>query len=319
MTRKIIAGLVFGLVLASSAFAAYPDKPIRIIVPAAAGGGSDVLARILAPKITEKLGQPVVVEDRSGASGTIGAQYVEHSEPDGYTLLLVTNQHASAASLIRNLPYDPVKDFTSVIGLVMTPMLLEVKADSPLNSVADLVKMAKDKPGTVTFGSAGVGNVSHLTGTELATQSKTQMIHVPYKGAGQATTDLLGGHVTFIFNNPVSSSAMVRSGQLKALAVSTATRLEAFPSVPTMAEEGYPSFNIGAWFGLVAPAKTPEPVIEKLNVTLNEIMDSPDMRQRFASMGVQRLGGSPQKFQEMIVKEVDVWRRLVRDQNITPQ
>ncbi len=316
MLKQILANVLYVSILISGpCLAKYPEKPIQVIVPAGAGGGSDMLARLLAEKMFVKLGQPVIVENRPGASGTIGSRQLAVSKPDGYTILVASNQHSSS-TVLMDLPYDGAKDIIPIVGIASMPMILEVNAKSSLNSIADLIALAKEKPGSATFASAGIGNTSQLGGEELSARSATQMLHIPYKGAGPATADLLGNHVTFAFNNPFSTLSLIRDGQLKALAVSSLDRMNVLPDVPTVAESGYPGFEVTAWFGVLAPAGTPTDIVNKLNAVLNEIMELPDVKKRFGEMGIETIGGPPEKFGKMIKNEMAMWKRLVQDGRI---
>jgi tripartite-type tricarboxylate transporter receptor subunit TctC len=270
--------------IASGAFAqAYPNHSIRLVVPFPAGGTTDILARDVAKKLTDTLGQSVVVDNRPGAGGNIGADIVAKAPPDGYTLLMGTvGTHAINPSLYAKMPYDHIKDFVPVVLVAGVPNVLVVNPSVPVNSVADLIKLAKSKPGAINFASSGSGTSIHLSGELFKTMTGVDMTHVPYKGSSPALTDLMGGQVQIMFDNLPSSLALMKSGKLRAVAVTSLKRAPALPDVPTISESGVPGFEASSWFGILAPAGTPAPIVAKLNAEVNKWLQSPEKEQLLA-------------------------------------
>ncbi len=294
--------------------AAYPTKPIRIVVPFPAGGTTDILARAVAQKLTETNGQPVVVDNRPGAGGNIGAELVAKSPPDGYTLLMGTvGTHAINPSLYAKMPYDHQKDFAPVILVAGVPNVLVINPAVPANSVQDLIAYGKANPGKLNFASSGSGTSIHLAGELFKTMSGVQMTHVPYKGSAPALTDLMGGQVQIMFDNLPSALPQIKGGKLKALAVTSAQRASALPDVPTIAEAGLPGFEATSWFGLLAPAGTPKDVITKLNAEVAKWLATPEAREKLASQGAIAAGKTPEDFAQHIVAETAKWQKVVKE------
>ena len=293
--------------------ATYPSRPIRIIVPFAAGGPSDIMARALAQKLTQEWGQPVVVDNRTGASGIIGADAVAKSAPDGYTLLQAQVGDTISVSLYSKLPYNFEKDFAPITLAGLTPFILVAHPSVTAKDLGDLIAQAKAKPGTFTFGSSGAGTASHLAGELLKSSAQIDITLVPYKGQAPATADLLGGQITMMFNNPITSLAQVKAGKLRALAVSTAKRFSQLPEVPTVAESGLPGFDVGFWLGLLSPAGTPRPIIDKLNAAMLKALRDPDVVQRLAGLGVEIIGNSPDEFARVIRSDIVKWGKVVKE------
>ena len=300
--------------LASAAWAqAYPNHPIRLVVPFPAGGTTDILARDAAPKLTEALGQSVVVDNRPGAGGNIGADLVAKSAPDGYTLLMGTvGTHAINPSLYAKMPYDHVKDFAPVVLVAGVPNVLVVNPSLPVNSVADLIKLAKSKPGAINFASSGNGTSIHLSGELFKTMAGVDMTHVPYKGSAPALTDLMGGQVQVMFDNLPSSLQQIKAGKLRAIAVTSAKRSPALPDVPTIAESGLPGFEASSWFGVLAPAGTPPAIVARLNAEINKWLQSPEGKEQLLGQGAQAAGGTPEQFAAHIRAETDKWAKVVK-------
>ena len=317
---KVIARVVLpsALLLPCLAVAqqAYPNRSIRIVVPFAAGGPSDVVARTLAQKLTQAWGQPVVVENRVGASGIIGADFVAKSAPDGYTLLLAQVGDTISVSLFSKLPYHFEKDFAPITLAGQTAFLLVAHPSLPVRDTNDLIKLAKSKPGSLTFGSSGAGSASHLAGELLKSMAGINMVHVPYKGQAPATTDLIGGQIQVMFNNLITSLAHVKTGRMRALAVSSATRYSGLPELPTVAESALRGFNVDFWMGALAPAATPRQVIDKLNAEMVKAVQAPDVIERLGTLGVVPLGNTPDEFARTISAEVARWARVVKDAGI---
>ena len=310
---------IAALVLASTPPAsaqtdAYPSKPIRIVVPFPAGGTTDILARAVAQKITEAWGQSVVVDNRPGAGGNIGAELVAKSAPDGYTLLMGTvGTHAINTSLYAKMPFDHVKDFTPVVLVAGVPNVLVVHPSVPAKSVAELVAYAKANPGKLNFASSGSGTSIHLSGELFKTSAGVQMTHVPYKGSAPALTDLMGGQVQLMFDNLPSALPHIKAGKLRALAVTSTVRAPTLPDVPTIAESGFPGFEASSWFGLLAPAGTKPEVVAKLNAEVRKWLETPEAREKLASQGANAAGGTPEDFARHIAAETAKWARVVKE------
>ncbi len=294
----------------------YPSRPIRIVVPFAAGGPSDMLARTLAQKLQEAWGQPAIVDNRTGASGIIGADFVAKSAPDGYTLLLAQVGDTISMSLFSKLPYHFEKDFAPITLVGQTAFILVTHPSVPAQNVQELIALAKSIPGSLTFGSGSAGAASHLAGELLKTMAGVDIVHIPYKGQAPATTDLLSGQISLMFNNPMTSLGHVKAGRLRALAVSTAKRSSGLPDVPTIAESGLPGFDVGFWLGTLAPTGTPRPIIEKLNAEMVKVVRMPDVVERLGALGVEPIGSTPDEFARIIRAEVVRWAKVVKDAGV---
>ena len=313
-SRMAAGALLAAFALLSHAQAPYPTKPIRIVVPFPAGGTTDILARAVAQKLTETLGQSVVVDNRPGAGGNIGAELVAKSPPDGYTLLMGTvGTHAINASLYAKMPYDHVKDFVPVILVAGVPNVLVVNPSVPANSVPELIAYIKANPGKVNFASSGSGTSIHLAGELFKTMAGVSMTHVPYKGSAPAVTDLIGGQVQLMFDNLPSALPQIKAGKLRALAVTSTQRASALPDVPTVAEAGLPGFDATSWFGLLAPAGTPKDVVAKLNAEVAKWLATPEAREKLASQGAIAAGQSPEDFTRHIAAETAKWQKVVKE------
>ena len=291
----------------------WPSKPIKIIVGYSAGGATDVLARLIAVPMSNQLGQPIVVENRPGANSNLGAELVARSTPDGYTLYAFSIANTINATLYPKLSYDPVKDFDAIGMIAKIPNILVVYPNLPIKSVADYVRYAKESKDGITFASSGSGSSIHLSGEMFKMQAKIKMLHIPYKGSAPAVTDLLGGQVDSMFDNAPSSLPHVQAGKLRPIAVTSAQRSSFLPDVPTIAESGYPGFDIQSWFALVAPAGTPAPVIKKLNGALNKALNSPEVRQRLQELAATPEPGAPEKMRDFAISEVKRWREVVKE------
>lgn len=297
----------------------YPDKPIRFVVPFPPGGLTDRIARTLGEKLQASMGQPVVIENKPGAGATIGSDAVAKARPDGYTIGLGAHaSHAINVSLMK-LPYDAVKDFAPVSLLATVPNMLLLRPDSPANSVADLVRLAKAKPGSFTYTSAGVGTSGHIAGALLASMAGVELLHVPAKGPAQAVQDALGGHVDILFDSTALSLPLVRSGKLKALAVTSLERSPAAPQLPTMSEAGVPGYEVLLWFGLYAPAGTPPEIVKRLHAETAKAFADPKLRESFVQDGVNVIAGPPEKLAEFQQAEIAKYARLVRELKLTAQ
>jgi tripartite-type tricarboxylate transporter receptor subunit TctC len=308
------ASAAFALAFFVSAATAqdYPAKPIKLIVPFPPGGGTDISARTLANKVSESAKWTFVIENKPGAGGNLGVEQAVRSPADGYTLVIgQTSNLAINPALYAKLPYDPLKDLSPIALVVSAPVVVVVAADSKFRSLADLLAAAKG--GTVTYASPGNGTVSHLSGELLQRASGAKLTHVPYKGAAQALTDTLGGQVQSFMSSVPSALAHIKSGRLRALAVTSAQRSPELPGTPTIAESGYPGFDASTWYGLLAPAGTPAPVISRLNSEVNRALATKEVRERLASEGGQTLGGSPAQFAAFLAAEHAKWGRIVRE------
>jgi tripartite-type tricarboxylate transporter receptor subunit TctC len=314
-----LARLVVSLVVAPLATIAYAQdypgsKPIKLVVPFPAGGGTDIFSRVIANKLTETLKWVVIVDNKPGAGGNIGVDAVAKSPPDGYTIGMgQTSNLAINPTLYSKLPYDPLKDLVPIVLVADAPLVLVVPANSPFKTVADLVAAAKKKPGDLTFGSPGNGTVAHLTGELFQTAAGIKFQHIPYKGSAQALTDLMGGQVQAYMSSIPTALSHIKGGKLRALAVTSTKRAPALPDVPTIAEAGYQGFDANTWFGLVAPAKTPAAVVEKINAEVNRVLKMPDIKEKFAAEGGGPLGGSPQEFAALLKSDYAKWGKVVKE------
>jgi tripartite-type tricarboxylate transporter receptor subunit TctC len=318
---KTVAGFLAALLLSlGAAFAqTYPDKPIRILVGFAAGGPADISARLIADRLTEAWGQPVVVENVTGAAGNLATDRVAKAAPDGHTLLLAASATiVTNPSLYQKLTFDPVKDLAPVTQICFTPNILAVPTGVPPASVPELVAFVRAHPGALTYGSAGVGTSQHLAGELFKTMAGIDIQHVPYRGIAAVMPDLLGGRLTMAFGNISAILPLVREGKLRALAVSSLRRSAAVPDLPTMIEAGFPGFNATAWFALMAPAGTPQPIIEKLHREAVRVLALPDVRKRFDDLGMEVVANTPAEFAAVIKDETPFWAKVIRDAGIKP-
>jgi tripartite-type tricarboxylate transporter receptor subunit TctC len=292
----------------------YPSKPIRIVVPFPPAGPTDVVARLVGQKLAERWGQQVVVENRAGAGGTIGAELVARTAPDGYTLLMgSTANMAVNVTLYDKLSYDPVKDFVPVNLAAITPNLMVVNPALPAKTVREFVALAKGKPGSINYASGGSGTPSHLAAELFKTMAGIQMSHIPYKGSIPALTDVVGGQVTLMFDSMPSALPMVKSGKLRALAQTGAKRSAAVPDLPTIAEAGLPGYEVAGWFGLFAPAGTPRDIVVRLSNEVTQILNLPDVKERYAVLGAEPGPGSPDEFARFLSSEISKWAKVIRD------
>jgi len=297
----------------------YPTRPIHVIVPFSTGGPSDILSRLIGAKLTEAWGQPVIVDSRAGAGGIIGTELAVKAAPDGYTLVLDNLADAISVGLYPKLPYDLVRDLRPVSLIANSPFLLVVHPSVPVHSVVELIALARAKPGSLAFASAGVGTPSHMSGELLKWMAHIDLTHVPYKGQAPATADVLAGQVPLMFTNPLNGLAFVRDGRLRALAVSTSHRIAAAPDVPTVAEAGVPGFDVGIWFGFQAPAKTPDWIVRKLADQIRKILEAPDVRAQLAAQGAEPLPEGPDAFAARIRADIDKWSALIKAAGLHPE
>ena len=295
----------------------YPAKPIRMIIPAAPGGGVDTIGRALGQKLAEAFGQAVVPDNRAGAGTMIGSELTARAPPDGYTFLMVTNSHAINAAVQKNLKYDPLKDFSEVSLLAISPYLLVVHPSVPAKSVRELLELARKRPGELLFASAGTASATHLAGELFKSMAKINIVHVPYKGGTPAVTDLVGGHVQIMFNNLISVMALAKSGRLRALAVTSAKRLPVLPDLPTIAESGVRGYEAASWYGALLPAGTPAQIVAVLNRELVKSIKAPDVRERLVSEGAEVVGSTPEEFAQYMRNDIERWKKLVPQLNLT--
>jgi tripartite-type tricarboxylate transporter receptor subunit TctC len=307
------AGVSPAAMTAAAAEERYPDKPIRWIVPLPPGGGGDIVARLVAERLTQRLGQQVIVENKGGGGGIIGAEFVAHAPPDGYTILLCNaTTHAINASLVKNLGYDPVKDYTPVELIASLPLILVVDARIPVNTLPELIAYARQRPGQLSFGSTSNGSSIHLAGEMLNMAAGIKVIHVPYRGAAPALTDLLGGRFAYMFTTIPPVLQYVRNGQLRALAVASNERSPLLPDLPTTAEAGAPGVVATSWLGVVGPAGMPQAAVSRLNRELAAIMAMPDLQKRLAEMGVEPKHDTPAQFATFMKEETARYAKAVQ-------
>jgi tripartite-type tricarboxylate transporter receptor subunit TctC len=293
---------------------AYPNKPIRLVVPFPPGGSLDVVARAIGQKLTEAWGQPVIIDNRPGAGGNIGADLVAKSAPDGYTILEgALSTHAVNISLYGKLPYDPIKDFAPITLVAITPNVLVINPTAPFSTVPELIAYAKANPGKLSFGSGSNGSAGHLAGELFKTDAHVEMVHIPYKGGAPALQALLAGDTQLMFDNLANSMQQVRAGKLKAVAVTTAKRSTLVPQLPTLSETGLPGFDIYTWWGFMAPAGTPKEIIAKWNAEVTRILSTPEMKAFFALQGAEPAPTTPEQFEALIKSEITKYAKIVKD------
>ena len=312
---KFLPAIAMAAVLSSTGAIAqsFPSKPITLIVPFPAGGTTDVLARSLGDRLSRSWGQPVIVDNRPGVGATLGASMVAKAKPDGYTLLIGAVHHTIATSVYPKLSYDFQKDFAPVTVIAMVPNVLVINPRVPAKNVADLVALAKAQPGKLSYGSNGNGTAQHLIGTQFTNMTETQILHVPYKGSGPLATDLLGGQISMSFDTITPVLSHIKAGKLTALAVTTDKRSPALPNVPTLDEAGLKGFNLGTWFGVLAPAATPKEVVSKLNTEMVKIIRSPEFRQKMEEIGADPIGNTPEQMAKQIGDETQKFSKLVKE------
>jgi len=310
---KLFAAVAATLIATTPAFAQqYPAKPVRFVVPYAAGGATDLIARVIGERLSAHLGQPFVIDNRPGAATLLGAQLVAKAEPDGYTLLMATSTTlAINSSLYKNLPYDPVKDFAPISLAIQHPFVLLVDPKLPAHNVKELVALAKSKPGQLAYASGGSGSFPHLAMAMFQAMTGIDVIHVPYKGSAPALTDLMGGQIAMMFDN--TALTYVKSGKIRALAVTTKDRLSVMPDVPTLQEAGVPGYELAAWQGVIAPAGTPRPVIDRLNANIVKLLHEPETIARLTGDGGQIITSTPDQFAAYIRSEIGRFAKIVKE------
>ena len=317
--RSIIRAISTVAILATTHHAlaqSYPEKPIRLIVPFAPGGGTDITARGIALKLGEAWGQTVVADNRAGANGTIGIDIAAKSPADGYTLTMISSSHSVNVSLYRKLPYDLVKDLAPITQATTQPYALVVHPSVPAKSVKELIALAKAKPGSINYGSSGNGGLSHLSGALFASLAGINITHIPYKGGAPAMTDVIAGQIQMLFSTILQSHAHIKAGRLRPLAVTTAKRSAGAPELPTMQEAGVAGYEVAGWYGVLAPAKTPPTIITKLNREIVRILQTQEMKERLAADGSEAVGNTPEQFGAHIKSEVAKWAKVVKEAGI---
>jgi len=316
-----VASTLLLAMTATSCFAqgTYPAKPVRVISPSSAGGGSDIIARIVAPKLTERLGQQVIVENRPGAGTVIGSDYVAKAAADGYTLLLGIATLATNPALLKKMPYDAVRDLAPITQVAQSPNVLVVHPSIPVKTVKELIAFVRARPGQLTFASAGIGTNPHMTFELFRSMTKLDAVHVPYKGSAPAIVDLVGGHVAMMSATALTAIPQIRAGRLRGLGVTSAKRSAAAPELPTLDEAGVPGYEATQWYGLLAPAGTPPQVVKRLHADMVQILNSADVKSRLANDGAEPVGDTPEQFGKFIRAELAKWAQVARDAGIKPE
>jgi tripartite-type tricarboxylate transporter receptor subunit TctC len=312
-----ISGILLAVVVSAGASGlhaqSYPTRPITLVVPAPAGGPTDVIGRQVAQALAGQIGQNVIVENRGGAGNTIGTDHVAKAKPDGYTLVVGSpSSHAIAPSIYPKLPYDPVKDFTPVIGLVTAPLALVIHPSVPAPTLKQFIALAKAKPGQLNFGSGGSGTTSHLTGEYFNLAAGTKIVHVPYKGSGPATTDLMAGQIQMMFIGVHSSLPLMKTGKIRGLGVTSTKRSELAPELPTLSEAGLRGFHVNTWYGIFGPAGMPREIVDRLNAALKTSLKNPAVRERLTAQGFDIVPSTPEEFALALKEEIDTWAKVVK-------
>jgi len=307
-----------GLAWSAGAVAqAYPVKPVRLVVPFPAGGATDILARTISQKASEKLGQQIVIDNRPGAGGTIGSDHVAKSAPDGYTLLIATGSTHSIGPIINpKIPYNVERDFVPVVYVAKTSSVLVVPGSLPVKNLAEFIAMAKAKPGQLNFGSSGNGTNSHLSGELFKAQAKVFLTHIPYRGTGLVFNDMMSGQVHMLMDNYVTSQSNIKEGKLRVLGVTSPQRLPFLPDVPTLDEQGLKGFDVSNWFGIYAPAGTPSEMTAKVNAAFNQALQETDLQKRLATLGATPTGGTPEQMSAMVAADAAKWSKLIRERKL---
>ncbi|HWX48462.1 MAG TPA: tripartite tricarboxylate transporter substrate binding protein [Roseomonas sp.] len=316
LTLALMLGLAMPLLPAAARAETFPDRPIRLVVPYPPGGSTDPVARLLAAEMQNRLGQPMIVENRSGAAGSIGTEAVARAAPDGYTLLLHTTAIATEPSLKTNLPYSLEKDLQPVTEAVRGSYLLVSNPKLPVRDIRGLIEYARAHPGALMYGSAGTGSSGHLIGAMFAQRAGIEVTHVPYRGGGPSITALLANEIQYVFDTVQTSRPLVLEGQLRGLAVTGSERSPLLPDVPTAEESGLKDFDVGYWLGIFAPAGTPAPVVQKLSAAFREVLGQANVRERLAAMGLTPVGSTPEAFAETVKQDMESWRDVIRRANI---
>jgi tripartite-type tricarboxylate transporter receptor subunit TctC len=318
MLMRLLAALAFSAAALAQA-QSWPARPVKMIVPFPAGGPTDVLTRALSDKLATALGQPVVVENKPGAGGTIGADLVAKSAPDGYTFVMATGSTHSVGPYLSKVPYDPQRDFTPVIYVGKATNILLVSPALNVNTVRELIDYAKSNPGKLNYATSGMGSVAHLTSEMFASMAGIKLTHVPYKGTQLSLPDLMSGQVAMLFDNVLTGKPNYEGKRVKGLAISSRERSALVPELPTISESGLPGFDSWNWFGVFGPAGTPAAVVERLNAEMNRIISDPAIKERFSQLGFETTGGTPADFAAVVQSEARKWSRVIREANVKPE
>lgn len=317
---RIIAASCLCIVSAAGHAQTFPAKTIRIVVPFAPGGANDIIARVVSQRLAEPLGQQVIVDNRGGAGGALGAEQVVRSPADGYTLLLANpGPNAINPVLQPKTPYDPIKDFTMITLMAVSPQVLVIHPSMPVRSAKDLVALAKARPGQINYGSSGIGAITHLGMEFFKARTKTDMVHIPYQGANLSLTGLIGGQISTMFAALGSITNMLGTNKVKAIGVAANARTPLLPDVPTIAESGIKDFEVVNWFGIVGPANMPRPVVDRLNQAINRVVQAPETKERFSNLGFEPRGGTPEDLDRHIKAEIARWASVIKSQAIKPE
>lgn len=316
----LFAALCLGMVCPGGFAQTFPVKPVRIVVPFAPGGANDIIARVVSQRLAELLGQQVLVDNRGGAGGAIGAEHVARAPADGYTLLLANPGPNAINPLLQpKTPYDPIKDFSAVTLMAVSPQVLVVHPSMPVRTPKELIVLARSRPAEINYGSSGTGAITHLAMEYFKARTKTSMVHIPYKGANPALTALTAGQVSAMFAALGSIQTMLATNRIRAIGIAANQRTPLMPGVPTISESGVPDFEVMNWFGILAPAGTPRPVVERLNQAINNVVQSPDMRERFSTLGFVPRGTTPEDLDHHIKSELARWSSVIKSQGIKPE
>jgi tripartite-type tricarboxylate transporter receptor subunit TctC len=314
-----IALAVSGVVAFAQGAAGFPNKSITIVVPASPGGAIDLVARLSGQKMSEAWGRAVLIENKGGATGAIGTEFVARATPDGHTLALVASSHAINPSIFKNLPYDTIKSFEPVVLTHVVPLMLVVSPSVPAKNLKEVIAYAKANPGKLSFASSGAGGAPHMSGELFKNMAGIDMTHIPYKGSTAAHPDLLSGRTSMMFDTVAAIMPHVKSGAVRAIAVTTAKRASIAPDIPTMAESGLPGYETSTWGGVLAPAATPTDIVAKLNAEFNRDLNLPDVRQKITDAGIEPAGGTPQQFRDFIQAEMHKWAKVAKDARVEPE
>ena len=312
MKRRYLLPLLLACVWISASAQEYPNRPLRVVVPYAAGGGVDIVARAVSQELAKRIGQSVVVENKTGAGSNIGSDFVAKAAPDGYTLLMASPANAINMSLYRKMPYDTQRDLAPVALVGAVPSVLVANPVLPAKTVAELIALAKEKPGSLNYGSGGSGTSEHLSAEMFKSLAGIDLVHVPYKGGANAMTDVISGQLSLMFTNMLGAMPYLRSGKLKAIAIADSRRSPSLPDVPTFAEAGFKDYEVSVWWGVMAPAKTPPPIIAYLNREIVASLGAPELKERLDSMGARIVGGTPEHFGVFIAAEIGRWSKAVQ-------
>ena len=320
MFRALLACIAAAVIPLAASAQSWPQRPIKMIVPFPAGGPTDVMTRILSDKLSQALGQPVVVDNKPGAGGTIGSDLVAKSPADGYTLLMATGSTHSVGPYLGKVPYDPQKDFTPIIYVGYGTNILLVSPKLGVNSVKELIELGKKEPGKLNYATSGIGSVAHLTAEMFASMAGIKLTHVPYKGTQLSITDIANGQVAMLFDNVMTAKPHVDSGRLKGIAISSKERSSLVPNMPTVSESGLPGFDSWNYFGIFGPANLPPPIVQRVNAEMNKILADPTVKKRLTGdLGFEITGGTPQQFTAVIQQEAQRWSKVIREANVKPE